>query len=159
MAMDGHPTVALQIPRRGIKFTGGVSQLLNQALPFPFQQSHGVRGLLGSADQPNTARLSPSYGSWLDTMARRHQLLLSLTLLGFTAGDTAALANEGLAGSCPLLVAPSNSEFQPKRIQPSQVAAKNAAGCLSPGDAIYGPDGCPIKLCGANAGVIPLPGQ
>jgi hypothetical protein len=95
----------------------------------------------------------------LVTMPRRQKLLLSLVLTGITTGTTAALANEGWAGSCPLLVAPSNSEFQPKRIQPSQVAAKNAAGCLSPGDAIYGPDGCPIKLCGANAGVIPLPGQ
>lgn len=95
----------------------------------------------------------------LVTMPRRRKLLLTLLLLGVTTGPTAALANEGLAGSCPLLVAPSNSEFQPKRIQPSQVTAKNAAGCLSPGDAIYGPDGCPLKLCGANAGVIPLPGQ
>ena len=87
------------------------------------------------------------------------KLLLTLLLAGVTTGTTYALANEVMAGSCPLLVAPSNSEFQPKRIQPSQVAAKNAAGCLSPGDAIYGPDGCPLKLCGANSGVIPLPGS
>jgi hypothetical protein len=69
----------------------------------------------------------------------------------------AGLAQVRMAGSCPLLVPASNSELQPKRIQPSQVAGKNAGGCLSPGDAIYGPDGCPLKLCGANAGVIPLP--
>ena len=95
----------------------------------------------------------------LITMARRHQLLVPLLLLAGALAPTTALANEVMAGSCPLLVAPSNSEFQPKRIQPSQVAAKNAAGCLSPGDAIYGPDGCPQKLCGANSGVIPLPGS
>jgi hypothetical protein len=89
----------------------------------------------------------------------RPLLLLCLVLLSVTTDTTAALANEGLAGLCPLLVAPSNSEFQPKRIQASQVAAKNAAGCLSPADAIYGPDGCPLKLCGANSGVIPLPGS
>ena len=92
-------------------------------------------------------------------MPRRQQLLVSMLLLAGALAPTAALANEVMAGSCPLLVAPSNSEFQPKRIQPRQVAAKNAAGCLSPADAIYGPDGCPLKLCGANSGVIPLPGS
>ena len=68
-----------------------------------------------------------------------------------------AIAQERMAGSCPLLVSPINSEFQPKRIAPAQVTAKNAGGCLSPSDAVYGPDGCPLKLCGANAGVIQLP--
>jgi len=92
-------------------------------------------------------------------LPKRHQIPLLLLLLGISTGNSAALANEVMAGSCPLLVAPSNSEFQPKRIQPRQVAAKNAAGCLSPADAIYGPDGCPLKLCGANSGVIPLPNQ
>jgi hypothetical protein len=59
--------------------------------------------------------------------------------------------------SCPLLV-PANEEFvQPKRIQPDQVKAKNAMGCLSPADAVYGADGCPLKLCGPDAGVIQLP--
>ena len=69
----------------------------------------------------------------------------------------AGLAQERMAGSCPLVVAPQNSDLQLRRIPPSQVAGKNAGGCLSPSDAIYGPDGCPLKLCGANAGVIPLP--
>ena len=74
-------------------------------------------------------------------MARRHQLLVPLLLLAGALAPTAALANEVKAGSCPLLVAPSNSEFHPKRIQPSQVAGNNAGGCLSPEDAIYGSDG------------------
>ena len=69
----------------------------------------------------------------------------------------AGLAQERMAGSCPLVVSARNSDLQPRRIQPSEVAGKNAGGCLSPSDAIYGPDGCPLKLCGANAGVIPLP--
>jgi hypothetical protein len=30
-------------------------------------------------------------------------------------------------------------------------------GCLSPADAVYGADGCPLRLCGADAGVIQLP--
>jgi hypothetical protein len=55
-------------------------------------------------------------------------------------------------------VVPANQrELQPKRIQPQQVKAKNALGCLSPADAVYGADGCPLRLCGAGAGVIQLP--
>jgi hypothetical protein len=48
---------------------------------------------------------------------------------------------------CPLLV-PSEMPFlQPKRLKPGEVKAKNASGCLSPADAIYGADGCPLQLC------------
>jgi hypothetical protein len=47
--------------------------------------------------------------------------------------------------------------LQPLRIPAAQVDAKNKLGCLSSADAIYGPDGCPSKLCGAGKGVIPLP--
>lgn len=59
--------------------------------------------------------------------------------------------------SCPLVVPPSQKLLQPRRIQPEQVKAKNAMGCLSPADAVYGADGCPLRLCGLNAGVIQLP--
>jgi hypothetical protein len=58
---------------------------------------------------------------------------------------------------CPLVVASSNSSTQPMRIDPALVAAKNRMGCISPQDAIYGSDGCPLRLCGANQGVVPLP--
>jgi hypothetical protein len=52
----------------------------------------------------------------------------------------------------------SDYALQPLRIQPSQVARKNAVGCLSPADAaVYGPDGCPVKLCRAPQGTVPLP--
>ncbi|MEY2643629.1 MAG: hypothetical protein RLZZ611_278 [Cyanobacteriota bacterium] len=61
--------------------------------------------------------------------------------------------------SCPLLVKPTEAQKQPLWISPSQVAAKNKLGCLSPADAIYGPDGCPRQLCRAGQGAIPLPGQ
>ncbi len=101
----------------------------------------------------------------METMAPIRPLQLSkglgrwLALVGaaWLATTQAGLAQERMAGSCPLVVAPNNSDLQPRRIPPSQVAGKNAGGCLSPSDAIYGPDGCPLKLCGANAGVIPLP--
>lgn len=59
--------------------------------------------------------------------------------------------------SCPLIVPATQAVFQPLRIQPSAVAAKNRAGCLSSSDAIYGPDGCPLRFCTSGQGVIPLP--
>lgn len=69
------------------------------------------------------------------------------------------MAIEGLpAEPCPLLVPGSDRALQPLRIQPSQVARKNAVGCLSPADAaVYGPDGCPVKLCHPPQGTVPLP--
>ena len=70
-------------------------------------------------------------------------------------GQPGAAQLEGLYGDdlprqgsrCRLLV-PSDMPFlQPKRLKPGEVKAKNASGCLSPADAIYGADGCPLKLC------------
>ena len=78
--------------------------------------------------------------------------LVSLALL-----SAAALAQTRPGTGCPLIVPASQAELQPLRIRPSQVAGKNARGCLSPADAIYGPDGCPQRLCGGKAGVIQLP--
>jgi len=48
--------------------------------------------------------------------------------------------------------------IQPLRIQPRQVAAKNRMGCLSAEDAVYGPDGCPIRFCGTTTPRLALPG-
>lgn len=56
---------------------------------------------------------------------------------------------------CPLIVSPELPALQPIRILPSQVAAKNRMGCLSAADAIYGPDGCPLRLCPASSGAFP----
>jgi hypothetical protein len=47
--------------------------------------------------------------------------------------------------------------IQPLRIQPRQVAAKNGRGCLSAEDAVYGPDGCPIRFCGQRTPRLQLP--
>jgi hypothetical protein len=58
---------------------------------------------------------------------------------------------------CPLIVPGNNWSAQPLRITPAEVPAKNKLGCISPNDAIYGKDGCPLRLCGANQGVVPLP--
>lgn len=71
-----------------------------------------------------------------------------------------ALANDTLPYQppCPVLASPANeASLQPMRIAPQQVKAKNAMGCLSPTDAIYGPDGCPLRFCGSKAGVFKLP--
>ncbi|MCS5699934.1 hypothetical protein NZK32_12890 [Cyanobium sp. FGCU-52] len=57
---------------------------------------------------------------------------------------------------CPLLVPADLPALQPLRIQPSQVARKNRRGCLSSADALYGPDGCPVKLC-TKGGAFNLP--
>jgi hypothetical protein len=58
---------------------------------------------------------------------------------------------------CKLVVPPGQSVLQPLKIRPDQVPLKNRLGCLSPADALYGPDGCPVRLCGSTKGVFPLP--
>ena len=59
---------------------------------------------------------------------------------------------------CPLIVPAKDFALQPLHIPPSQVRFKNSLGCLSAADAIYGPDGCPRRLCGSDRGVrLPLP--
>lgn len=55
------------------------------------------------------------------------------------------------------MVSANQQIIQPKRIQPDQVKAQNAMGCLSPADAVCGADGCPLKLSSPDAGVIQLP--
>jgi hypothetical protein len=66
-------------------------------------------------------------------------------------------AQQRLAGQCPLIGPEGSTAIQPRRIQPSQVAEKNAMGCLSPADAHYGPDGCPLRMCGQQSGAFRLP--
>lgn len=67
------------------------------------------------------------------------------------------MAIDGMPPPCPLLVPGTEAALQPLRIQPSQLARKNAVGCLSPPDAaVYGADGCSLKLCHAPQGTVPL---
>lgn len=49
--------------------------------------------------------------------------------------------------ACKRLVPLKDSVLQPLRIEPRQVPRKNAGGCLSAADAVYGADGCPLRLC------------
>ncbi|MFM8525950.1 MAG: hypothetical protein ACKOCM_10075 [Cyanobacteriota bacterium] len=48
---------------------------------------------------------------------------------------------------CPALLPSYENFLEPMPLRPQDVPAKNAKGCLSPADAIYGTDGCPKKLC------------
>ena len=58
---------------------------------------------------------------------------------------------------CRLVVPADQAVLQPMKIRPEQVPLKNRLGCLSPADAVYGPDGCPVRLCGKNEGAFQLP--
>ena len=58
---------------------------------------------------------------------------------------------------CKLVVPPDQAVLQPMKIRPEQVTLKNRLGCLSPADAHYGPDGCPVRLCGKGEGAFQLP--
>ncbi|MEB3261095.1 MAG: hypothetical protein VKP63_10770 [Cyanobacteriota bacterium] len=96
--------------------------------------------------------------------------LLLLLLLLAAMGRGASLAqepspNQPLAidgeaalvpAACKLVVPTAQSVLQPLKIRPDQVPLKNRLGCLSPADALYGPDGCPLKLCGPNKGAFSL---
>jgi len=94
------------------------------------------------------------------TPSPQARLLLVLALAGgglLGSFQGTAQAQNLPKPSCPLVVPASQKLLQPRRIQPDQVQAKNAMGCLSPADAVYGADGCPLRMCGAESGVIQLP--
>ena len=92
------------------------------------------------------------------SFSRRLLLGLAIAGVGLQGSLQDQVQAQGLPKpSCPLVVPASQKLFQPRSIQPNQVQAKNAMGCLSPADAVYGADGCPLRICGAEAGVIELP--
>ncbi len=87
---------------------------------------------------------------------------LVVTLSGAGHPSAAQKPAHGGGGSsglspCPLVVPRSQAVVQPLRLRPSQVAAKNAQGCLSQFDAIYGANGCPLRLCPRDSGAFQLP--
>jgi hypothetical protein len=69
------------------------------------------------------------------------------------AAPQLALNGDKPPRSCPALLPRGESFLEPMPISPREVAGKNAKGCLSPADAIYGPDGCPKKLCPQPTGL------
>ena len=95
-------------------------------------------------------RWLPGHRAW--TVAVAAAALIGLSAA--RADDSAA----NLKPQCPRLASPAGQSYlQPMRILPDQVSAKNQLGCLSPADAVYGPDGCPLRFCGGSAGAFPLP--
>ncbi|MFM7674896.1 MAG: hypothetical protein ACKO5F_04775 [Synechococcus sp.] len=91
-------------------------------------------------------------------------VLAALVMAGAMASRPALAQNQPLAVDglspyppCPLVVPRSQAVVQPLRLRPSQVASKNALGCLSQFDAIYGANGCPLRLCPSGSGAFQLP--
>lgn len=61
---------------------------------------------------------------------------------------------------CRWLVPADQYLFQPRTIAPDEVASKNAGGCLSPLDAVYSADGCPLRFCNyQDSSALPAPPQ
>jgi len=126
-----------------------------------------VQALMLSTFNPTAAS-----GQWAAVRPGPRLGLLGLALLGLwlscahqaraqplSPNQPEAIRVRGIPPApCPLLVPASDRALQPLRIAPSQVAMKNSMGCLSPADAsLYGPDGCPVKLCKLPQGTVPLP--
>jgi hypothetical protein len=80
-------------------------------------------------------------------------VLVSALLLTAAAAQAEGLQPNRYARGCKMLVPADAPYLQPKRLKPEEVQAKNAGGCLSQADAIYAPDGCPIKLCPSSSGM------
>jgi len=163
IAMHHQPAVALWITGCAIKGKRFLRQTLQQSKPL----------LIHHRSQLHASAI----------MAIRPQRLcwLAMALIGCLAGDALAQSDPAEptlqlirgggtpavfsreqepwrpASTCPVLVNRAAGEVQPLRIRPSDVALKNKVGCLSPNDAVYGADGCPLKLCNADSGVMPLP--
>lgn len=184
MPVNHHPAVALRIGTGTIEGPGGFSQLVDQ-LGIVFVggfhgQNHGSRSGQQMGQSGRSAERSHrGRGRWggVQTLTAAGSLVAFATFaacsLGALATPTHAQApsiaqapspnqpeaipeRRGLAlPPCPWIGPPGT--IQPLRIQPRQVGAKNGRGCLSAEDAVYGPDGCPVRLCGTRTPRLQLP--
>ncbi len=130
----------------------------------PFPRSHSALSLFRRSHRPTRCARGLVASRQVSRPLALALAGLALVLSGLSARAQSPSPNQPLAidglppPPCPLLVPGSDYALQPLRIQPSQVARKNAVGCLSPADAaLYGPDGCPVKLCHPPQGTVPLP--
>lgn len=126
-------------------------------------------GVAGSKSMEALGR-RPWWAAEFRSLTARMGVVSLVALLGAASAPDAAAqvspaANQPLAidgaaalvpSPCRLVVPPGLSVLQPLKIRPDQVPLKNRLGCLSPADALYGPDGCPLRLCGPTKGVFPL---
>lgn len=178
MPVNHHPAITFRIGTGTIEGPGGFGQLVDQ-LGIVFAggfhgQNHGSR----SGQQMGHSGRSPDgsqqgRGRWegVQKFAAAGSLAACTS---FAAGSLAAFAAPSLAqvpslnqpeaiparrglnpAPCPRIGPPGT--IQPLRIQPRQVGAKNARGCLSAEDAVYGPDGCPVRFCGTRTPRLQLP--
>ncbi|RCL53939.1 MAG: hypothetical protein DBW85_02285 [Synechococcus sp. MED-G71] len=100
------------------------------------------------------------YNMWSEAPQQMVQLITTgLLLLSMSpaAAQPAVMPGDTFNG-CRWLVPAGQSLFQPRKLEPQDVAAKNARGCLSQLDAIYGADGCPKRFCSYDE-IGPLPEQ
>jgi hypothetical protein len=120
-------------------------------------QNHASRGVQPMGKHGQGAR--PGLAEALALLAALELLSLSGAGLAQTPSPNqpeAIQPRDGLTPPpCPRIGPPGT--IQPLRIQPQQVKAKNARGCLSAEDALYAPDGCPTRFCGPRIPRLQLP--
>jgi hypothetical protein len=172
MPVNHHPAVALRIGTRTIEGPGGFGQLLDQ-LGIVFVggfhgQNHGSRSGQQMGQSGRSAERSHlGRGRWggVQTLTAAGSLAAFVTFAAQAPSIAQAPSpnqpeaipeRRGLTlPPCPWIGPPGT--IQPLRIQPRQVGAKNARGCLSAEDAVYGPDGCPVRFCGTRTPRLQLP--
>lgn len=82
-----------------------------------------------------------------------------LLLIGSATAAEPVMPGRTFQG-CRWLVPANQYLFQPRTLAPDEVARKNAGGCLSPLDAVYSPDGCPLRFCNyQDSSALPDPAQ
>jgi hypothetical protein len=161
MAMDHQPAVPLRVGAGAIKrprFLGQSSQELRIVIGCLFHgQNHARRDGQPIGKHGHSAR--PALGGALTLLAGLVLLSLPGPALAQAASSNQPEAIQpggGLTPSpCPRIGPPGT--IQPLRIQPQLVKAKNARGCLSAEDALYAPNGCPMRFCGARTPRLQLP--
>lgn len=169
MLMNGQPAIAFGVVAGGLKSPGGLGQLLLQL---------GVGGIKAHGEGTDcqracTADLNIMAGPDRQATHRTATVLglLAMALMAVILGHAPPARAQSLSPNqpeairvrgippppCPPLVPLQDAALQPLRIAPNQVAKKNSMGCLSPADAaLYGPDGCPVKLCRLPQGTVPI---
>lgn len=146
MVMHRHPTVAFRIGTGVVERMGGLSQGLHQSGIFNHCCGDPEWGI-------GNGSIMAAGSRWLSLVG-----LATLVQLAGVPASVQASDNPAQLAPCPRISSPpSQGLLQPTRLTPDEVKAKNRLGCLSPADAVYGPDGCPVRFCGAASGLIQLP--
>lgn len=163
VAMHDKPAVAFRIRAGLIKMMGFKGQAPHQRpmglldhpirpfsriaiMPESIRPRGAICPLSQSHPHPDRQRLTDRFAA-----AARRLALLGLgggmLMLPVQAAPQPPLNGAAAPRSCSALLPGDQSFLEPLRLRPQDVPAKNAMGCLSPADAIYGLDGCPTRLC------------